>query len=96
MGPSGNIQGGFKFMILRSMKNITRQSWDIIPKDDTVIDRVNLLGKEQPEIFIFTNIRDQLIRDDDVKITGVDGDEKEAPILRIGEKNNNIDNQEYQ
>ena len=96
MGPSGNIQGGFKFMILRSMKNITRQSWDIIPKDDTVIDRVNLLGKEQPEIFIFTNIRDQLIRDDDVKITGVDGDEKEAPILRIGKKNNNIDNQEYQ
>ena len=83
-------------MILRSMKNITRQSWDIIPKDDTVIDRVNLLGKEQPEIFIFTNIRDQLIRDDDVKITGVDGDEKEAPILRIGKKNNNIDNQEYQ
>ena len=83
-------------MILRSMKNITRQSWDIIPKDDIVIDRVNLLGKEQPEIFIFTNIRDQLIRDDDVKITGVDGDEKEAPILRIGEKNNNIDNQEYQ
>ena len=96
MGPSGNIQGGFKFMILRSMKNITRQSWDIIPKDDIVIDRVNLLGKEQPEIFIFTNIRDQLIRDDDVKITGVDGDEKEAPILRIGKKNNNIDNQKYQ
>ena len=24
MGPSGNIQGGFKFMSLRSMKNISR------------------------------------------------------------------------
>ena len=43
MGPSGNIQGGFKFMRLRSMKNITRRSWDMIPMTDTVIDWVKLL-----------------------------------------------------
>ena len=45
LGPSGNIQGGYKFMSLKSGKKITRRSWDKIPMPDTVIDRVNLLGK---------------------------------------------------
>ena len=45
MGPSGNVQGGFKFMSLRSFKKITSQSLDIIMMPDTVIDQVDLLGK---------------------------------------------------
>ena len=53
MGTSVNIQGGFKFMILRSMKNITRQYWYIILMPDTVIDRVNLLRKYQKELLVF-------------------------------------------
>ena len=46
MGPSGNMQGEFKFMSPRPMKNISRQSWDMIPMLNTVIDRLNLLLKD--------------------------------------------------
>jgi hypothetical protein len=49
LGPSGNIQGGFRFLNLTSGQKITRRSWDNIPIPQTVIDRVNLLGKDQPE-----------------------------------------------
>ena len=35
MGPSGNMQGGFKFMSLNSAKKITRRNWDVIPMPDT-------------------------------------------------------------
>lgn len=37
MGPSGNLQGGFKFMTLNSGKKIVRRSWDAIPMPDVVI-----------------------------------------------------------
>ena len=55
MGTSGNIQGGFKFMSLRSMENITRRYWDITPMPDIVIDRVNILGKNKQELLVFTD-----------------------------------------
>ena len=55
MGPSRNIQGGFKFMSLRSMQNITRRYWNIILIPDTFIDQVKLLGKYQQEILVFTD-----------------------------------------
>ena len=71
---SKSIQGGFKFMRLRSMKNITRQSWDMIPMHDIVIDRVNILKKYQPELLVFTDRKVQLIGDGNVKITEVGGD----------------------
>ena len=61
LGPSGNIQGGFKFMSLTSAKKIVRRSWDKIPMPQTVIDRVNHLGKDQPEQFIFTDRKGQPI-----------------------------------
>jgi hypothetical protein len=38
LGPSGNIQGGFKFMSLTSGKRISRRTWDIIPMPQLVID----------------------------------------------------------
>jgi hypothetical protein len=53
LGPSGNLQGGFKFMALNSGKKIVRRSWDVIPMPDTVIERVNILGGDQPEDLIF-------------------------------------------
>jgi hypothetical protein len=34
LGPSGNIQGGFKFMALDTGKKITRRCWDVIPMPD--------------------------------------------------------------
>jgi hypothetical protein len=38
LGPSGNLQGVFKFMALNSGKKIVRCSWDVIPIPDLVID----------------------------------------------------------
>jgi hypothetical protein len=55
LGPSGNFQGGYKFMALNTRKKITCQSWDVIPMSDKVIGCVNALGTEQPEQLIFTN-----------------------------------------
>ena len=37
LGPSGNLQGGYKFMALNSGKKIMCHSWDVIPMPDTVI-----------------------------------------------------------
>ena len=48
LGPSGNLQGGFKFMALNTGKKIVRRSWDVIPIPDKVITRVNALGSNQP------------------------------------------------
>jgi hypothetical protein len=95
LGPSGNIQGGFKFMSLMSGKRIAQRTWDIIPMPQTIIDRVNKLGKDQPEQFIFTDRKGRLIgdielptssdEDDDLthdnhaEIPGVDRGEIETP-----------------
>ena len=67
-------------MIMRSMKNITRRSWDMTPMPDTVIGRVNILGKYQQELLVFTDSKGKLIGDGDVELTGVneDGDENES------------------
>jgi hypothetical protein len=86
LGPSGNIQGGFKFMSMTSSKKIVQRSWDKIPMPQTVIDQVNHLGKDQPEQFIFTDRKgqpigdvedlpgaDDLDTDADNELAGVDG-----------------------
>ena len=80
LGPSGNLQGGFKFMALNTGKKIIRRSWDVIPIPDTVIARVDALGADQPEQLIFTDRHGRLIGD--VEIPGVDFDEDdEDPAL---------------
>jgi hypothetical protein len=78
LGPSGNLQGGFKFMALNSGKKNVRRSWDVIPMLDVVINRVNGLGKDQPSLMTFT----------DMEIPGVDSTEDEddyfpgvAPVI---------------
>jgi hypothetical protein len=58
LGPSGNLQGGFKFMALNSGKKIVRRSWDVIPMPDLLIDRANTLGRDQPQHMTFTDIDD--------------------------------------
>ena len=80
MGPSRNTQFGFKFMSLRSMKKFTKRSWDIIPMPDTVIDWVNILGKYQQELLVFTDCKGQIIGDGDVDIKRVDGDKNLVPL----------------
>ena len=71
MGPSGNKQGGFKFMSLRSGQTITQRSWDRIPMPDTVIDSVEALAKGEPELLTFTDRKDCPVRE--VELAGVDG-----------------------
>jgi hypothetical protein len=68
LGPSGNLQGGYKFMALSTGKKIIRRSWDVIPMPDTVIARVNTLGtSDQPEQLIFTDRHGRLIGDGDTE-----------------------------
>ena len=40
---------------------------------DTVIERVSILVIDQQEILVFTDCKDQIIRDGNVELTGVDG-----------------------
>jgi hypothetical protein len=86
LGPSGNLQGGFKFMALNTGKKIVRRSWDVIPMPDVVIARVNALGSDQPRQMTFTDRHGRLIGDNE--IPGVDSDEEQedhfpgvAPVI---------------
>jgi hypothetical protein len=86
LGPSGNLQGGFKFMALNSGKKIVRRSWDVIPLPDVIINRVNELGKDQPRLMMFRDRHGRLIGD--MEIPGVDSTEDEddyfpgvAPVI---------------
>ena len=41
LGPTGNLQGAYKFLNLRTGKKITRRNWTKLPMPQEVIDRVN-------------------------------------------------------
>jgi hypothetical protein len=73
LGPSGNLQGGFKFMALNTRKKIVRRSWDVIPIPYLVIARVNALGSNQPRHVTFTDRHGRLIVN--IEIPGVDSGE---------------------
>jgi hypothetical protein len=75
LGPSGNLQGGFKFMALNTGKNIVCHSWDVIPMPDVVITRVNALGSDQTHQKTFTDRHGRLIGD--IEIPGVDSDKEQ-------------------
>jgi hypothetical protein len=73
LGPSGNLQGGFKCMALNTGKKIVHRSWDVITMPDLVIARVNALGSDQPWQMTFTDRHGRLIRN--IEIPGVDADD---------------------
>jgi hypothetical protein len=75
LGPSGNLQGGFKFMALNSGMKIVRFSWDVIPMPDVVISRVNALGSEKPHQMTFTERHSGLIRDIEIPVVDADEDD---------------------
>jgi hypothetical protein len=86
LGPSGSLQGGFKFVALNTGKKIVRRSWDVIPMPDVVIARVNTLGSDQPRQMTFTDRHGRLIGD--IEIPGVDSEEEQenhfpgvAPVI---------------
>jgi hypothetical protein len=86
IGPSVNLQGGFKFMALNTRNKIVRCSSDVIPMPDAVIARVNALGSDQPRQMTFTDRHGRLIGD--IEIPGVDSDKAQedhfpgvAPVI---------------
>jgi hypothetical protein len=66
-------------MALHSGNKIVRRSWDVIPMPDLVIDRVNALGRDQPQHMTFTDRHGRLIGD--VEIPGVDAEEEDDDHL---------------
>ena len=58
-------------MSLQTGQKITRYNWDEIPIPQTVTNQVNVIGKDQPGHFIFTDRKSQQIGESD--ITGVEG-----------------------
>ena len=64
---------------------------DEIPIPQTMINRVNVLGKYQPEHFIFTDRKGRKIGESD--ITRVEGDQNRTPQILI-EEDDNLDEQD--
>jgi hypothetical protein len=69
LGHSGNLQGGHKFLYLRSGRLIVRYNWTPLPMPAEVIDRVNLLGADQPVQLIFADRRGRILGE--IELPGV-------------------------
>ena len=54
LGPTGNLQGGYKFLNLRMGKKITRRNWTHLPMPIEVIKRVNEIGTAQGQPTLLT------------------------------------------
>ena len=55
MGPSGNLSGGQCFLALDTGKLIVRNHWKELPIPLAVIDRVNVLGRVERSMLVFTD-----------------------------------------
>ena len=55
LGPTDNLQGGYKFLNLRTGKKITRRNWTHLPMLSEVIERINKIGlaQGQPKLLTF-------------------------------------------
>ena len=55
LGPTSNLQDGYKFLNLRTGKNITRRNWTHLPMPIEVIERVKTIGvaQGQPKLLTF-------------------------------------------
>jgi hypothetical protein len=84
MGLSGNQQGCYKFLSLRTGMSETCYSWTQLPLPDTVIAQVTKLGQGQAEELTFTDHKGHPVVDVPLpevdSITGVDGDQNLDPI----------------
>jgi hypothetical protein len=72
LGPSRNMQGGFKCMALNTGKKIVCRSWDSTPRPDLVMFRFKALCSNQPHQMKFTNKHGRLLGD--IDSPGVDAD----------------------
>lgn len=81
LGPIGNEQGGYRFMSLQTGAKFTGFKWTQLPIPESVIKRVNTLGKDQPRDLVFFDRHGNPIEDaDTVQIAGVDGDTEDVNI----------------
>ncbi len=55
LGPSGNAQGGHKFLSLLTGKVVTRRAWTALPTPQAIIDQVHMMARGQPSLPIFTD-----------------------------------------
>ena len=76
-------------MTIGSMKKVIRQSWYSIPMPDIVIARVNALVQVQPNDLDFLDLKNRTIVE--LKITGVDAGETEAPNIELIEPDTDLD-----
>ena len=70
--PAGNLQGGYRFLSLKSKQVMTRYSWTEVPAPQQIIEDVQNIAKEEkkignstplPPLFEFT-YRDKVIEDE--------------------------------
>ena len=54
LGPTGNLQGGYKLYNLTTGKLITRRNWTALPMPMEVIAHVNRIGQAQGQPYIIT------------------------------------------
>jgi hypothetical protein len=63
MGPSGNLSGGHRFLALDTGKMIVRNRWKELPMPTAVNDRVNVLGRTERSLLVFTDCQGRVIGD---------------------------------
>ncbi len=47
LGPTGNMQGNYKFLSLTTGKKVTQRKFTEMPMTDSIIRRINSLGKKE-------------------------------------------------
>jgi hypothetical protein len=55
MGPSGNLSGGQRFLVLDTSKLFFRNCWKELPIPLAVIDWVNVLDHAKRSLLVFTD-----------------------------------------
>ena len=53
-GPSGNLQGGYKFMSLWTGNKLARRRWTELPMPQEVIDRINKFSESDRQPYFLT------------------------------------------
>jgi hypothetical protein len=59
LGTTGNIQGTYHFLSLRTGEIIVRRTWNELPVPRDVIDRLDELTANEPDYENDTNIEDK-------------------------------------
>ena len=61
MGPSGNLSGGQRFLVLDTGKPVVQNCWKELPMPSAVINRVNVLGRTEGSMLVFTDCLGRVI-----------------------------------